>query len=84
MEEAMSEFPDIELPTQLGGTTDNLCFDFCLRFLERPWATIQGCGGTPEEAADTVAGFVQKLNAQAQAMGFPSNSISFVSGACPI
>jgi hypothetical protein len=84
MEATMTEFPDIELPTQLGATTDNLCFDFCLRFLGRPWATVQGCGGSPDEAADTVAGFVQNLNEQAQAMGFPRNSISFVGGACPV
>jgi hypothetical protein len=52
----MTDFPDIELPTQLGATADNLCFDFCLRFLGRPWATVQGCGGSPEEAADAWLG----------------------------
>ena len=83
--------PDIEIPPvvyaddsgdQLDTGAQNLCWDFCIRFLGRPWQTIQGCGPSPEAVAMSLDQLVQRLNQTLRRMGYPANSASWTSGAC--
>lgn len=87
----LSQPPDIEIPpvvyadgsdSQLDTSNLNACWEFCIRFLGRPWGSIQGCGPSPEAVAMSLDQLVQRLNQTLQQMHYPPNCVSWTSGAC--
>jgi len=86
------QFPDLAVPSELQtddgpvdtseGTTQKVRWDFCLLFAGRAWVTLPVFAPSPDDAASTMAAFVQQVNVTLANMGYPPNICTWATGPC--